>query len=650
MGIAPSMKTKTYLLFFLVLFTIPSLHAQLCQGSLGDPIVNITFGAGPNPGPSLSAAATNYIFRSGDCPDDGFYSVVNRTSSCFGNSWHSISSDHTGDANGYFMLVNASQQPSAFYVDTVDVFCNNTTYEFAAWIMNMIRLTTCSSNPIQPNLTFLIERTDGTVLQTFSTGNIPNEPVPAWRQYGFFFTTPADVSRVVVRIINNAPGGCGNDLALDDITFRPCGPLATAAINGFPSNDVDLCEGETGQFSFSSTLSPGFTDPHFQWQRSINGNTWTDIAGANDLSYTADVDATTTAAQYQYRLTISKIENSNTPVCRVASNVLTVRINPNPVLTVSGNGAYCEGENAVLTVRGAKDYSWNGPSGFTSVDSVLNFTGLQTVQSGTYSVEGTTAAGCSAFAQTTLQINPKPVAMAQPSEISICEGNQTTLTASGGTKYQWLPTVFLSSPAADVTLASPTDSIQYMVKVSNSFSCSDTAYVLVNVLKKPVANAGADKYLLLGSTTQLNGTVGGTNVSYTWSPDLFIDDVSTLQPVVNPQADQTYILEVSSNEGCGSVVDSVKVKVFKGIYVPNAFSPNGDGLNDYWNIPGLNVFTDYEILVFNRYGQKVYHSKTITKPWDGRIKGKEQPTGIYPYIIHIRETGTKLTGWVMIVR
>ena len=79
MGIAPSMKTKTYLLFFLVLFTIPSLHAQLCQGSLGDPIVNITFGAGPNPGPSLSAAATNYIFRSGDCPDDGFYSVVKQS-------------------------------------------------------------------------------------------------------------------------------------------------------------------------------------------------------------------------------------------------------------------------------------------------------------------------------------------------------------------------------------------------------------------------------------------------------------------------------------------------------------------------------------------------------------------------------------------
>src|SRR5215212_10718062 len=138
---------------FLSVSLILSLRSvsQLCTGSLGDPIVNITFGAGTNPGSSLTAAATNYIYVSGDCPNDGFYTVRNSTASCFSNTWISAFSDHTGDPNGYFMLVNASFNPGAFYVDTVDVLCNNTTYEFAAWIMNVLGNNSCSP-AIQPNL------------------------------------------------------------------------------------------------------------------------------------------------------------------------------------------------------------------------------------------------------------------------------------------------------------------------------------------------------------------------------------------------------------------------------------------------------------------------------------------------------------------
>src|SRR5689334_5692514 len=104
-----------FLFFFLFLF---SGKAQLCSGSLGDPIVNITFGAGPNPGAPLSSAATNYLYTATDCPNDGSYTVRNSTANCFSNSWHTLTSDHTGNPNGYFMVVNASYQPSSFYVDT----------------------------------------------------------------------------------------------------------------------------------------------------------------------------------------------------------------------------------------------------------------------------------------------------------------------------------------------------------------------------------------------------------------------------------------------------------------------------------------------------------------------------------------------------
>ncbi len=98
-------------LFLLGIFSFPK--AQQCT-SFGDPVVNITFGAGSNPGPSLKAATTSYSYVSTSCPGDGFYTVTNSTSGCFGSTWHNMFSDHTGNPNGYFMLINASFNPAIF--------------------------------------------------------------------------------------------------------------------------------------------------------------------------------------------------------------------------------------------------------------------------------------------------------------------------------------------------------------------------------------------------------------------------------------------------------------------------------------------------------------------------------------------------------
>jgi gliding motility-associated-like protein len=189
----------------------------------------------------------------------------------------------------------------------------------------------------------------------------------------------------------------------------------------------------------------------------------------------------------------------------------------------------------------------------------------------------------------------------------------------------------------------------YRVIVGNDFQCADTGFIQVNVSKKPRVNAGPDKALLAGQVIQLQGSASGTNTSFSWSPTTYMDDASQLQPHVHPDADITYTLEVVSNDGCGTATDSVKVRVFNDIYIPNAFSPNGDGKNDTWNIPVLQVYSNVEIIVFNRWGAEVYHAKN-SAPWDGRFKGKDLPIGVYPYIIQVKDIGIKRTGWVMIVR
>ena len=163
---------RYFLLWILSVLLSKISYAQLCQGSLGDPIVNITFGSGANPGAPLKAATTSYQYVSSDCPGDGFYTVRTNTVNCFGSTWHTVNSDHTGDPNGYFMLINASFQPSAFYLDTVKGLCGGTTYEFAAWVLNVLKPSACSPNPTQPNLTFTTEATDGSVLQTYNTNTI----------------------------------------------------------------------------------------------------------------------------------------------------------------------------------------------------------------------------------------------------------------------------------------------------------------------------------------------------------------------------------------------------------------------------------------------------------------------------------------------
>jgi gliding motility-associated-like protein len=92
------------------------------------------------------------------------------------------------------------------------------------------------------------------------------------------------------------------------------------------------------------------------------------------------------------------------------------------------------------------------------------------------------------------------------------------------------------------------------------------------------------------------------------------------------------------------------VYVLKDVFVPNAFSPNGDGLNDFWEPAGLASYAQYDVKIFNRYGQMVYNGNSGTPLWDGRYKGKGQPAGVYTYLISIKDIGATLKGWLMLVK
>ncbi len=639
---------KCFYLFWCLLLTVPA-RAQLCQGSLGDPIVNITFGTGANPGPPLSAAI-GYQYISGDCPNDGFYTVRNSTSNCFSNSWHTLTSDHTGNASGYFMLVNASIQPSAFYVDTVRGLCGSTTYEFAAWVMNIIVPSACGGNPNQPNLTFIIEKTDGTVLQSYNTNSIPAAPFPVWRQQGFFFTTPANVSNIVLRIINNAAGGCGNDLALDDITFRPCGPQVVPSIIGETSNTVNICLGTTRTFNFISTVSDFFMNPAYQWQQRLNSGPWIDIAGATSKTLTRSFTATAAAGIYEYRLAVADISNLGSPQCRVNSLPLTIGVYATPVAMANSNTPICIGRDLHLYATGGTQYNWTGPNGFASTIDTPTIEHVNPIQDGTYTVVVANPAGCSSTASITISVKPSLTAVISNADTAICLKDTIQLTAGGGISYKWYPPTGLSSATIFNPLAFPATTTRYSVVVANSFACTDTAHVNVTVNIPVVTNAGPDKTIIRGTTVVLEGSIQGVPLSYSWSPASAFTNPGILKPMVTPQTDAVYVLTAASANGCGTSSDTIAIKVYKEIYIPTAFTPDGDGLNDTWSITALNAFPEFELIVCNRYGQVVFSNRNVVKPWDGKYKGELVAAGAYVYTISLGNGLRVIKGTVVVIR
>jgi gliding motility-associated-like protein len=217
------------------------------------------------------------------------------------------------------------------------------------------------------------------------------------------------------------------------------------------------------------------------------------------------------------------------------------------------------------------------------------------------------------------------------------------------TFHNWSPAEGLSDPLSLSPLASPAKTTSYIFTASDGI-CKDSALVLVTILKKPSANAGPDKAVIGNQIATLEGQVTGSNLIYFWTPNLYLSSDTILNPQVSPPFDTSYTLHVISNDGCGEDTDKVLVKYYKEIYIPNAFTPNNDGLNDRWNLSILPAFPFAEVRVYNRYGQLVFYNKGYTKQWDGTFKGTPQSSGVYTYVVDLKNGFKYLYGTVTLLR
>ncbi len=211
------------LLFFLLVLSFTfQAKAQTATCIFKEPSVRINFGSG-----DISELNTSmlYSYRRVEypCPTDGHYTYTSFTSDCFRGDWFTLTEDHTtGDEDGNMMLVNASPFGGTFLSTTVNGLKANTTYEFAVWMMNMCRISDKCPYPLLPNITIRLQTPEGKVVMQCSTGELLRLAAPQWKQYRALFAMPAAETTLNLTMIDNSPGGCGNDFALDDITFREC--------------------------------------------------------------------------------------------------------------------------------------------------------------------------------------------------------------------------------------------------------------------------------------------------------------------------------------------------------------------------------------------------------------------------------------------
>jgi gliding motility-associated-like protein len=658
----------TPLVFFLLFATL--VRGQSCGNGLGDPIVNITFGSGANFGPALAHGITNLNYQSSACVLDNAYEIVNSVSGCYPGDWVTVNADHTGNPNGYFMLIGAADPPSDFFLDTVSGLCGSTSYQFAAWVLNMAS----HSGEILPDITFSIGKPDGTVLGNLQTGGIPWNSTVNWVQYSFYFTTPPGVTAVVLRMKNNAPGGYGNDLALDDITFRTSGPSIGVTINGHSGDTVTLCSGPANLLQFLGTVGSCYASTAYQWQESTdNGGSWNNIPAAMNTTYTA---FPTTKGNYLYRLAAAQTGNIGLANCQVVSGADTIVVLPaaNPAISIQMDSSYiCAGQPAVFTATPtdggpAPVYQWmlNGSPVGSGGPAYRNNT-LDNGDQVSCILTGDAICMTNATASSNiLSLNVLPEISSSISitstATSICQDSMVTFTATssnGGTHpaYQWMVNGWPAGGDSPI-FASPdfNEGDEISIVMTGDLPCSSPATsntITMTVYSKPAVSLPPDTVIEGHTSIRLDPAVSGSVTSWQWSPATWLNDPGSLDPVASPIGDITYQLTVTNSLGCTATAKET-VSVFYELSMPNAFTPNGDGRNDLYRIPPSVPVNIRLFAIYNRWGALVFSTADSGAGWDGRFGGQAQPAGVYVWMIDyynpILKRQERKNGTVMLVR
>ncbi len=240
-------------------------------------------------------------------------------------------------------------------------------------------------------------------------------------------------------------------------------------------------------------------------------------------------------------------------------------------------------------------------------------------------------------------IKANPVAAFNINDITFCEMRPIsfTSTTTGVTNWNWN---FGNGIGNNIPPFSRTyntaGNYTVTLSVSTAEGCGSlTASQSLVINPKPVVNAGPDKLIKFGTSTTLDATINNpANYNYLWTPSLYLNAATILNPVSTPVAPVTYTIQVIDKITSCTGTDDVMIIPVSDIFIPTGFTPNNDGKNDKWVIPGLALYPDAQVSVFNRWGELIYQTKGyFSRPWNGMYKGVTQPGDVYVYMIQLND-------------
>ncbi len=357
-----------------------------------------------------------------------------------------------------------------------------------------------------------------------------------------------------------------------------------------------------------------------------SGNTYTTTGGSN--TYTVSSLTLNPTATTVYTITAT---NSSYSACPSTDSIFTINVNITPTVNVSPQTAtVCAYYSTTLTANGADHYIWS--NGATTQSTVINPYLSITV----YTVTGQDVTSlCSDSKTITIYTKSLPIITASTNSTQICSGGLAVLQAGGGTTYSWSPVGIISQNVS----VFPTTNMTYTVYGMGTNGCANFATVSVGVFPSQNINAYATpSAICVGETATLSVT-GGTPTVGNYQNE-----------IVSPTINTSYSVTIIDNYGC--MYDRaayVEVNATCATLVYNGFTPNGDGVNDFFSIDHIDHFTNNKVSIFNRWGNTVFETtnyNNVNNAWDGKVKGTVVPNGTYFYVINLNDGSEPKKGWL----
>ena len=367
----------------------------------------------------------------------------------------------------------------------------------------------------------------------------------------------------------------------------------------------------------------------------------------------------------EYQLAQVRPENSQCSFKWRDTSILIEPPNEQLEVNAESNSPVCEGSALQLSGAVSPDgmISWSGPDGFSSSDLSPRIDSAVQEQSGIFEMIATYGA-CEQVREIEVFI-PPDIEASINGKLEYCERESMQLMANGVgdlTDFQWLGPNNLADTTQQLEVASiiPGNNGLYQVIIDNGY-CTDTASATVSVLPSPTISLSESIRTDFCGTVKLDPIISGDNqVAYSWTPNDGLSCYDCLTPELLVPFQSSYQLTVLNEYSCADTT-TINIALSKGklIYVPNVFTPNFDGVNDYFQLfPGCGVSSMKNLQIMDRWGSLIF-SKDVIDPsvpsgfWDGKIKGKIGASGVYIWQVELElvdGTTKRLSGDINLLR